>query len=53
MTLPDGRRQRFPLNFEGDPLLDGKPAGERWDDIRPIGKNEDGVLVVERDLWVR
>ncbi|HEX2466012.1 MAG TPA: hypothetical protein VHR17_15420 [Thermoanaerobaculia bacterium] len=53
VTLPDGDSERFTLEFEGDPLLAGKPAGERWDTIRPVTKNEDGLLVVERDLWVR
>jgi len=52
VTMPDGRGDRFTLEFEGDPLLGGKPAGERWDTIRPVTKDEDGVLVVQRDLWV-
>jgi protocatechuate 3,4-dioxygenase beta subunit len=53
VTLPNGQTERFTLEFEGDPLLDGKPAGERWDTIRPIIRDEDGLLIVERDLWVR
>jgi protocatechuate 3,4-dioxygenase beta subunit len=53
VTLPNGDKATFTLSFEGDPLLEGKPAGERWDDIRPVTKDEDGVLLVERDLWVR
>jgi protocatechuate 3,4-dioxygenase beta subunit len=52
VTLPDGRSDRFTLEFEGDPLLGGKTAGERWETIRPVTKDEDGLLVVERDLWV-
>jgi protocatechuate 3,4-dioxygenase beta subunit len=52
VTMPDGRSERLTLEFEGDPLLGGKPAGERWDTIRPVGKDEDGMLVVQRDLWV-
>ena len=53
VTMPDGKRDRFTLEFEGDPLLEGKKAGERWDTIRPMIKDEDGLLIVERDLWVR
>jgi protocatechuate 3,4-dioxygenase beta subunit len=53
VTLPQGQVERFTLEFEGDPLLGGKTAGERWDSIRPITKDEDGLLVVERDLWVK
>jgi protocatechuate 3,4-dioxygenase beta subunit len=53
VTLPNGQTERFTLEFEGDPLLEGKPAGERWDTIRPITKDDDGMLIVERDLWVR
>jgi protocatechuate 3,4-dioxygenase beta subunit len=53
VTLPNGQVERFSLEFEGDPLLGGKPAGERWDNIRPVTRDEDGLLIVERDLWVR
>jgi protocatechuate 3,4-dioxygenase beta subunit len=53
VTLPNGKSQRFTLEFEGDPLLGGKAAGERWDTIRPVTKDEDGLLIVERDLWVQ
>jgi protocatechuate 3,4-dioxygenase beta subunit len=53
VTLPDGKSERFTLNFEGDPLLEGKKAGERWDTIRPIERGEPGTPVVQRDLWVR
>ena len=53
VTLPNGKKDRFTLEFEGDPLLEGKKAGERWDTIRPAVKNEDGLWVVERDLWLR
>jgi protocatechuate 3,4-dioxygenase beta subunit len=53
VTLPNGQLERFTLEFEGDPLLGGKTAGERWDTIRPVVRNDEGLLVVERDLWVR
>src|SRR5688572_18008021 len=53
VTLPDGKRDRLTLEFEGDPLLEGRKAGERWDSVRPVTKDEDGLLVVERDLWVK
>jgi protocatechuate 3,4-dioxygenase beta subunit len=53
VKLPNGNTARFELQFEGDPLLQGKPAGERWDTIRPVTKDEDGTLLVERDLWVQ
>lgn len=53
LTLPDGTRERFTLNFEGDPELGGAPAGERWERIRPLVPGEDGRLHVERDFWVR
>ena len=53
VTLPNGKRDRFTLEFEGDPLLEGKKAGERWDTIRPVTADEDGLLIVERDLWLR
>ena len=53
VTLPDGKSERCTVNFEGDPLLEGRKAGERWDTIRPIEKGEAGTPVVQRDLWVR
>ena len=53
VSLPNGRKDRFTLEFEGDPLLEGRKAGERWDTIRPAVKDEDGLWVVERDLWLR
>ena len=53
LTTVNGTAHRFTLNFEGDPLLKGEPAGERWDRIRPLEERVDGVLVVERDFWLR
>jgi protocatechuate 3,4-dioxygenase beta subunit len=53
VTLPGGAPRSFVLNFEGDPLLDGKKAGERWDDVRPVTSSTGATPVVERDLWVR
>ena len=53
VTFPGGSRRRYTLNFEGDPKLRGAPAGESWDRIRPIGRDEEGVLLVERDFWLR
>ena len=52
LTLPGERMRRFTLNFEGDPLLRGREAGEIWDTVRPVTER-DGVSHVERDLWVR
>lgn len=52
VTLPDGGSRRFTLNFEGDPELDGRRAGERWDSIRPV-ESVDGEATVRRDLWLR
>lgn len=52
LTLQGQRMRRLTLNFEGDPKLNGRAAGERWDTIRPVVER-DGVLWVERDLWVR
>ena len=52
VTVPGGRSRRLTLNFEGDPLLRGRPAGEPWETVRPVREDEDGVLHVERDLWV-
>jgi protocatechuate 3,4-dioxygenase beta subunit len=52
LTPPGGRTLRFTLNFEGDPELGGRPAGETWDTVRPTVER-DGVLYVERDLWIR
>ena len=43
--------RRFTLNFEDDPKLRGREAGERWETIRPVAER-DGVLHVERDFWV-
>jgi protocatechuate 3,4-dioxygenase beta subunit len=53
VRLREGTTERFTLEFEGDPQLQGQPAGERWDLIRPVTKDEDGDELVERDLWVR
>lgn len=52
LTLPGEPMQRFNLNFEGDPLLRGRVAGESWDTIRPVVERG-GVLYVERDFWVQ
>ncbi len=52
VTLPGETMRRLTLNFEGDPKLRGRPAGERWATVRPIVER-DGVLFVERDLWIR
>jgi protocatechuate 3,4-dioxygenase beta subunit len=52
LTLPGDRVRHFTLNFEGDPKLGGRPAGETWDTIRPLVEAS-GVLQVERDFWVR
>ncbi len=52
LTLPGERMRHFTLNFEGDPLLRGREAGESWDTVRPVIER-DGVSHVERDLWVR
>ena len=53
VTPPSGDTKRFVLNFEGDPLLGGRRAGERWEDVRPATQAADGTLAVERDLWIR
>ena len=53
VTLEDAPMRRFTLEFEGDPELGGARAGERWDTVRPVLDGADGVLQVERDLWVR
>lgn len=53
LTLADGVKRRFTLNFEGDPKLGGRAAGERWERIRPVDRGEEGRLHVERDFWVR
>ena len=56
VTLPSGASHRFTLNFEGDPKLNGKQAGERWDRIRPVDRGAeqaDAVGRVKRDFWVR
>ncbi len=52
LTIPGERMRHFTLNFEGDPLLRGRDAGETWDTVRPVAER-DGVSWVERDLWVR
>lgn len=52
VTVPGERMRRFSLNFEGDPLLDGRLGGETWSTIRPIVQKDD-ALWVERDLWIR
>lgn len=52
LTPPSETMRRFTLNFEGDPKLGGRPAGERWDTIRPV-EERDGTLWVERDFWLR
>lgn len=52
LTLPGESMQRFSLTFEGDPKLGGRKAGELWETTRPVVEH-DGVLRVERDLWVR
>lgn len=52
VTLPGEPMRRFSLNFEGDPLLNGRAAGETWDTIRPV-MEKDGSFQVERDLWIR
>lgn len=53
LTLPGEPIHRFSLNFEGDPLLDGRKAGQSWDTIRPAVEDDRGVQHVERDFWVR
>lgn len=53
LTLPGERMRRFDLNFEGDPKLGGRSAGETWDAIRPAVEDADGVQHVRRDYWVR
>lgn len=53
VTVPGRDRERFTLNFEGDPLLRGAAAGELWERVRPVVQQEDGVSVVERDFWIR
>ena len=52
LTLPGERMRRFDLNFEGDPQLRGRSAGDTWDTIRPVTE-QDGTLLVERDFWVQ
>jgi protocatechuate 3,4-dioxygenase beta subunit len=52
LTIPGERERDFTLNFEGDPKLGGRAAGEAWDTIRPVVE-VDGVLRVERDFRVR
>jgi protocatechuate 3,4-dioxygenase beta subunit len=53
VTIPGEAMHRLTLNFEGDPRLDGRRAGERWDDVRPVGAAAGGTQRVERDLWLR
>ena len=56
VTLPSGAAHRFTLNFEGDPRLNGKQAGERWDRIRPVARgaeHADAIGRVKRDFWIR
>lgn len=53
VTVEGQPMRRFTLEFEGDPLLGGKRAGERWDSIRPVVAGAEGELTVERDLWIR
>jgi protocatechuate 3,4-dioxygenase beta subunit len=53
VTAPGESRRRYTLNFEGDPGLGGRRAGESWDRIRPATRSDDGVLQVERDFWLR
>lgn len=53
VTLTDGATRSFAVNFEGDPELRGRPAGELWDVIRPLERDENGVLHGRRDLWVK
>jgi protocatechuate 3,4-dioxygenase beta subunit len=53
VTAPGESRRRHTLNFEGDPELGGRRAGESWDRIRPVKRGDDGVLSVERDFWIR
>lgn len=35
-----------------DPILE-LPAGELWEDVRPVALGEDGVQYVEKDVWLR
>ena len=48
VTLPSGATHRFNLNFEGDPKLNGKQAGERWDRIRPVERGAEQADAVGR-----
>jgi protocatechuate 3,4-dioxygenase beta subunit len=53
VTLPDGRTASLTLQFEGDPLLGGRGAGQTWETVRPVERLVDGRQQVVRDLWVR
>lgn len=53
VTLTGGSTRSFAVNFEGDPELRGRSAEELWDVIRPLERDENGVLHGRRDLWVK
>jgi protocatechuate 3,4-dioxygenase beta subunit len=52
IRLPWGDRYFDSISFEDDPLL-WLPAGERWEEVRPVTSRPDGIQYVERDFWVR
>lgn len=53
ITMPWGGKYYEAVSFEGDPRLRGMKAGERWEDVRPVSIDADGIQHVERDIWIR